>query len=165
MSQPTDLATALTAEHHEIDAAIERFTRTPPAQSLGEWARPLVDGLHALRRHIYLEEDLVFPPLKQGALRMPIMVMENEHGQMWRRLDALEALLEHDDVDTEPKRTAAIQACNELLELLSAHNSKEEPVIYPHVDPELSDAAKAQLGEFLVTGRTPAGWTPARAEG
>ncbi|MFZ2510305.1 MAG: hemerythrin domain-containing protein [Gordonia sp. (in: high G+C Gram-positive bacteria)] len=165
MADQISLADALTTEHHEIDAAIDRFAGTGPDESLAAWAQPLVDGLRALRRHIYLEEDLVFPPLKQGALTMPIMVMENEHGELWRRLDALEALLSHDDVDAEPKRSATITACRELLALLAQHNAKEEPVIYPHVDPSLDEAAAAQLAEFMETGTTPDGWTPARADG
>lgn len=165
MTTSTTLSDALTREHHEIDAAIEAFSGADPGASVAQWAQPLVDGLRALRRHIYLEEDLVFPPLSQGALRMPIMVMLVEHGEMWRRLHALDALLAREDVDAEPQRSAAIDACTELLELLANHNSKEEPVIYPHIDPELDADAKAYLEDFLATGTTPEGWVPARAAG
>ena len=50
------LAAALQREHHEIDAGIERFLR---AGDVGALTR----AVRALRRHIYFEEEFLFPPL------------------------------------------------------------------------------------------------------
>lgn len=162
MSTPISLAEALTAEHHEIDGGIERVAETGSGAG-DDWVAPLLGTLAALRRHIYLEEELVFPPLSAGPLQMPIMVMLREHGEMWRRMDALEELVTGDDAAAHRERAQA--ECAELLALLADHNSKEEPVIYPHVDADLDDDAQAYLHDFLATGTTPDGWAAARAAG
>lgn len=98
----------MTTQRHEIDAAASRLTPAPADQSVAEWAQPLLDGVRSFRRHAYLDDDLSSP---------------REHGELWRRLDALEALLAHDDVDVEPKRSATIAACHELRDLLVEHNA------------------------------------------
>jgi hypothetical protein len=51
------LAVALEREHHEIDAGIAAVTSAP-------WDRqPLGRAIGALRRHIYLAEEFLFPLL------------------------------------------------------------------------------------------------------
>ena len=50
-----------------------------------------------------------------------------------------------------------------MLGLLADHNSKEEPVIYPHVDADLDAGAQATLADFLETGTMPEGWVCERA--
>lgn len=146
------LAEAFTREHHEIDAGIETYLASDgePAQR----TRPLLRALAALRRHIYLEEEIVFPHLPGGALMMPLMVMRREHGELWQRMDALAARL--DDV---PATAAAIaEACTQILELLDAHNAKEEPIIYPYMDPDLTDDETERVRVLLVGGTLPDGW-------
>ncbi|WP_026919639.1 hemerythrin domain-containing protein [Gordonia shandongensis] len=157
------LAEVLTVEHRAIDAGIEKFVATPPGASVAEWAAPLTDAMTALRRHIYLEEELVFPQLSTGPLMMPIMVMLREHGDMWRTMASLDAALAADDVDVEPQRGEVISACTAMLALLEAHNSKEEPVIYPHLDADLDEDAQAFLRDFLDGGTMPDGWECAKA--
>lgn len=55
--------------------------------------------------------------------------------------------------------------CRELLALLDQHNSKEEPIIYPHAESDLTPEASAELAEFLRTGHTPTGWICQHAAG
>jgi len=83
------LADAFTREHHEIDAGIEAYVNSAESDALKR-AKPLLRAVAALRRHIYLEEEIVFPYLPQGMLQMPLMVMRREHGELWRRMNALE---------------------------------------------------------------------------
>ena len=66
MGVTDQITDALTREHHAIDAGIETF--------LADDADPatLREALDALRRHIYLEERFLFPPLKQSMM-MPII--------------------------------------------------------------------------------------------
>ncbi|NLG46146.1 hemerythrin domain-containing protein [Gordonia sp. (in: high G+C Gram-positive bacteria)] len=163
MSDQATLAEVLTVEHHAIDAGIEKFVAASPGGPIGEWSAPLVQAMAALRRHIYLEEELVFPSLRNGPLMMPIMVMLNEHGEMWRRMAALDEQLAADGVDQEPLRSEVAAACTEMLGLLADHNSKEEPVIYPHLDSDMDDDSRAFLRDFLDDGTTPDGWECARA--
>lgn len=153
MTAPSSLSAILEREHHEIDAGIEAFVADGDPAALRA-------ALEALRRHIYLEEVLLFPPLRVGGLMMPIMVMIREHGEMWRLIDELTAGLA-DGADP-----AALQpACRELLALLERHNSKEEPVIYPHADADMPPQAATKLLKFIETGATPAGWVCQQAAG
>lgn len=153
---PTNLAEALTAEHHEIDAGIEEFLQgLGDDQDIDELVPPLRRAMDALRRHIYLEEEFAFPPIREGGLTMPIMVMEREHGLLWNAMDDLEERLAAGDSDVSDR-------CHEMLALLEQHNSKEEPIIYPHLDRQLEESAARELGELITSGTMPQGWVPAR---
>ena len=148
------LSTALEREHREIDGGIEAFTA---GSTTGVYdGAALLRALSALRRHIYLEEVFLFPPLREAGLMMPIMVMEREHGLLWQAMDNLEARLATGDADV-------VDRCQEMLALLEQHNAKEEPIIYPHLDRELDEAAAAELAELIASGTMPDGWVCARA--
>lgn len=67
------LSAELTREHREIDDAIETFTEKLDCGSL-QHELP-TETLEALRRHIYLEEVFLFPPLREAGIVMPIFVM------------------------------------------------------------------------------------------
>ncbi len=150
------LAEALEREHRQIDGGIEEYTK---ALSDGDSdPAPLVRAMDGLRRHIYLEEEFLFPPLKEGGLTMPIFVMTREHGELWDAMDALDALL----AGTTASETLQ-NACRELLAKLDNHNTKEEPIIYPQADAKLDPDATARLHEFLDEGRMPEGWRSEKA--
>lgn len=149
---------ALTREHREIDAGIEEFMA---GLDQGEVRpEPLLTAMQALRRHIYLEEVFLFPPIRAAGMMMPIMVMLREHGQLWRAMDALTALV----ADLSADRADSAQAeqplarCRELLAMLDQHNSKEEPIIYPRTESDLTAEATAELAEFLRSSDVPDGW-------
>lgn len=149
MTQDT-LADALEREHRDIDGGIEEYSAglshgdTDPA--------PLLRAMRGLRRHIYLEEEFLFPPLKT-TMMMPIFVMLREHGELWDAMDELDALLTSDAATD-----AMHNACRELLAKLDAHNSKEEPIIYPQADVALDADAADRLRDFLERGTMPEGW-------
>lgn len=151
------LSAALEREHREIDGGIEEYaagleSSTGPAAGAADPA-PLRRAMEGLRRHIYLEEEFIFPPLKESGLMMPVFVMLREHGELW------DAMSDLDDLLATGANTSVIQtACQDLLSRLDAHNSKEEPVIYPQADAQLSDEATARLHDFLADGRMPDGW-------
>ncbi|MGB3415028.1 MAG: hemerythrin domain-containing protein [Microbacteriaceae bacterium] len=151
------LAEALEQEHHEIDGGIESFVQrleqgTPDKKSL-------LRAFDALRRHIYLEETFIFPPLKAAGLMMPVFVMLREHGELWNAMDKIEALLGSEPARLEQSTINSLKhGCQELLSLLDAHNSKEEPVIYPQIDANLDPSANQELQDFLVDGTLPKAW-------
>src|SRR5690625_1400106 len=162
----SSLAQALTKEHHEIDSGIEEFAAgLERDEPIGTLAPPLRKAMTALRRHIYLEEVFAFPPIREGGLTMPIMVMEREHGVLWRQMDALDdALAGFDEAAAHSSdRAALIGACEEMLAVLESHNSKDEPIVYPDVDTELPAEQAAELRSLIATGAMPAGWVCARA--
>lgn len=149
------LSTLLEQEHHDIDAALEAFLEDPSRGTTRH--QDLARAVSALRRHIYLEEEFLFPPLGAAGMIPPVLVMLREHGEIWRTLDTIEGL------DSEADQTAVAQACTDLLELLASHNAKEEPIIYPQGDIVLSDQAQADLRSFIDSGHMPQGWSCAQA--
>jgi regulator of cell morphogenesis and NO signaling len=150
------LAAALEREHREIDAGIEEFTSRRAGGEDGTAA--LTGAMAALRRHIYLEEQFMFPTLRSAGMMAPVFVMLREHGDIWKVLDRLEAELARDGSGPE-----AVSLCGELSSLLDAHNSKEEPIIYPQADAVLPEPATVELTSFLDAGRMPEGWVCERA--
>jgi hemerythrin-like domain-containing protein len=147
----TSLSAALTHEHREIDAGIESFVGGL-ARGVVD-SKPLLVAFEALRRHIYLEETFLFPPLKEAGMAMPVFVMLREHGELWDAMEHLDALLAS---DAAPQTVQ--NACRELLAKLDQHNSKEEPIIYPQADAKLTPEAASELRAFIGDGRLPASW-------
>ena len=141
----------LEREHREIDSGIVTFIENLARGSLQP--EPLTAALEALRRHIYVEEVFLFPPLRDTRLVMPVFVMMREHGELWRTMDTLTDQLA---AGTDSERL--LDTCCHLLSQLEQHNSKEEPVIYPHADTDLPPQVSAELLRFIQTGRIPDGW-------
>lgn len=145
------LSAALEREHHEIDGGIESYIEALPGGK--DASEPLQRSMSGLRRHIYLEETFLFPPLREAGMMVPLFVMLRQHGELWQAMDALGVLL-NDNSDAD----ALLASCRALLELLEQHNSKEEPIIYPQADKVLTETATADLSAFLEAGQMPEGW-------
>jgi len=146
------LATTLETEHHEVDDALEDFVASREEA-------PLRRAVEELRRHIYVEEELLFPTLQAGGLMAPVLVMLREHGEIWRRLEGLEEALD----GHQGSRAASL--CQELLDVLQRHNAKEEPIIYPQVDRALDADGTDRALAVLDGGTMPPGWACRLAEG
>lgn len=147
------LAGALEQEHHEIDDGIEAFAAYSAATVRD--LTPLQTAIAELRRHIYFEEEFLFPLLREAGLVAPIFVMLREHGQMWDTLNALESQLNSGN-DVRMR-------CHQLAVQLQHHNLKEEKIIYPQADGTLPTQERARLRELLATTELPAGWASQRA--
>ncbi|WP_433498144.1 hemerythrin domain-containing protein [Sphaerimonospora sp. CA-214678] len=150
------MSSALEREHREIDEGIEAFVAG--LAEGGEDTTPLKRALEGLRRHIYLEEEFLFPPLREAGMMAPIFVMLREHGGLWQAMDRLDA-----EIGKGVAADAVREQCTELLNLLEQHNSKEEPIIYPQADAVLTPEATDHLQKFLASGRIPEGWVCRRA--
>ncbi len=153
-----NLSAALEREHQEIDAGIGAFLDKLDAGGVD--ADALRETLAALRRHIYLEEQLLFPPISKGAQMMSVFGMIRGHGEIWRTMDELDELLAGPgEADHDTLR----EVCQRLSALLAEHNKVEEPVIYPAADTGLPPEQAAELAAFIETGRMPDGWICAKA--
>ena len=149
------LSVLLEREHHEIDAGVEASLE---GLSHGETrTEDLTRAVDALRRHIYLEEEFLFPPLRAAGVLPPVLVMLREHGEIWRSLDAILAM------DPDADGVGTRERCGELLSQLASHNAKEEPIIYPQGDAVLTEEATGELREFISSGQMPEGWVCAQA--
>lgn len=109
-----------------------------------------------LQRHILWEENLLFP-LFEGKTGMrdhgPTVVMRAEHRQIARRLEAIHDKVRARDVGSDEDEGA-------LVEVLTAHNDKEENILYPTIDRLLTDEEKAAVFremEELPVGANQAG--------
>lgn len=144
--QQPSLAAALEREHREIDDGLAAFAAAPGDR------RPLAYAIGALRRHIYLEEEILFPLLYQAqpALGAPLFVMLREHAQMWTLLDSLERELEAD--------ATGLARIRQLRSQLLHHNIKEEQILYPRADEVLPPEGAGRLRAFLDSGESPQGW-------
>jgi regulator of cell morphogenesis and NO signaling len=145
--QTGSLAAALEREHHEIDDRIAAFIASPGDR------QPLARGIGALRRHIYLEEEFLFPLLRQAepGLAVPVFVMLREHAQIWATLDSLEGAAGAD-------AGTGLALGKRLTVRLLHHNLEEEKILYPRADRALPLAAADRLQEFLGSGELPDGW-------
>jgi regulator of cell morphogenesis and NO signaling len=150
------LGAALEREHREIDEGIAAYTASVAAGS-GDTA-PLTRAIAGLRRHIYLEEEFLFPSMR-AQLAIPMMVMLREHGELWETLEVLEGKLAAGGGDI------ALEICGVLTTQLDAHNSKEEPIFYTQVDTTLTPAASTEFKAYLESAELPDGWRCERARG
>lgn len=145
------LAEALRKEHEDIDAGIEEFRNSIAGGTPN--VAVMATALHAHRRHIYLEEAMLFPPLRRGGLFAAILVMLKEHGEMWTIMDELQPLVEAGGTDP-----AIPDLCDRFVTLIDAHNLKEEATIYSKADELLSAPASDDLLSFMASGTMPDGW-------
>jgi len=148
------LADALEFEHRTIDAGIEAFTQDTAERDPG----PLIEAMRALRRHIYLEEEFLFPALREAGLFAPILVMLREHAQIWATLDDLQLGLRLGAPEADQLTT-----CRQLTVQLLHHNLKEEQIVYPEVEHALSSTAAAEFRTYLASGEMPEDWVCERA--
>ncbi len=141
---------ALEREHHEVDAGLEYFVTHGIAG-----APRLRTALAALRRHIFVEEEHLFPLLQDPALRMPLFVMLTEHRDLWRTMEEIDAAMECAGAGDRLHVLGRT-----LLAQLDRHNSKEEPIIYAEAATSLTPEESARLTEVVATATVPAGWSP-----
>ncbi|MEB3030779.1 hemerythrin domain-containing protein [[Mycobacterium] nativiensis] len=144
------LAAALELEHRQVDDGLAVFLTELDNGRVA--ADHLNTALEALRRHIYAEERILFPPIRHGPMAMPVAVMMCEHGEIWRAMNALAELAGAGDINR--MRVAG----QRLLDQLATHNDKEEQVIYPAADSELEPEQAEELADFLETGLMPDCW-------
>ncbi len=123
------------ADHDRLDelfAGFQSLKRRDPAAAKEKFKA----FLKGLTRHIVWEEDVLFPLFEERTGMTdsgPTAVMRQEHRRIKGHLDAI-----HDKVRVgDPDSDAAEKA---LLELLSAHNMKEESILYPAIDAGLDQA-------------------------
>lgn len=143
-------------DHRLIDADFQRFKE---GLERDEWlSEPFQRAADALRHHIYVEEEGLFPVLRVGGLVAPVFVMLAEHAEIWRSLDAIEA-----EVGRDAGRALAAMA--RMVSVLDSHNSKEEQILYPAsaqvLNPDDTEAVRLAFEQ----GERPEGWVPTNLRG
>ncbi len=142
-------------DHRVID---EGFARFVAAARAGRWeTTALTEAIRRLRVHIWVEEEIYFPPLRAAGVIGPIMVMLKEHGLIWSYLETLE-FLANEGSDLPRARSV----WEDLATVLDAHNSKEETILYVTGDRILQTDISDQVAVGLDSD-VPTGWSSAMA--
>jgi iron-sulfur cluster repair protein YtfE (RIC family) len=130
----------LAADHRRIDAVIADIGAMIEDNELERADSCFGDLDAALRRHIHIEEEILFPIFEAAVgLSGPTSVMRFEHRKIEGWLDELKGAL------FESSRPRASTAMAELVQVLEQHNHKEEAVLYPRTDAALSPAERRDL--------------------
>lgn len=133
----------LSGDHRELDRKFEEFRATPPAAT-GRRNELFDQFATDLRRHIAIEERLLFPVFGEGdpSRRLLVDLMLDEHRRVEDVLHKIHLRLGTGSASTEDLET-------ELLNVLWAHDAREEESVYPWFDTHLStDLARAVLREL-----------------
>ena len=120
----------LEGDHQRLAAILEEVERLAGAAAFPEAGMRFAEFACGLGRHIDAEETILFPAFEKmtGMAGGPTMVMRDEHVEIHRRMEGVAAEL-------KARKLAGIhQAIAALVEVLSAHNMKEEEVLYPMAD-------------------------------
>lgn len=145
---PRTIGQQLEHDHHRID---EEFARFADSLTTATVNRDAFDAAAAgLRHHIYVEESLHFPILRAAGLMAPVLVMLREHGEIWDLLDATASALD--------QGAAVGDLWSRLASVLEQHNMKEERILYPAGDQQISPADTDLIRTTLADGETPADW-------
>ncbi|HLN51499.1 MAG TPA: hemerythrin domain-containing protein [Thermoplasmata archaeon] len=137
----------LRGDHEGLDQRFEDFRATPPAASGRR--NVLFDQFATdLRRHIAVEERFLFPIFGEGdpSRRLLVDLMLDEHRRIEEVLQRIHLRLDAAAASTEDLES-------ELLNVLWAHNAREEESVYPWFDTHLSvDLARTVSRELRGAG-------------
>ncbi len=130
----------LQADHARLDRFLADARQGVACGAMPE-AREHFDRFdRGLRRHIRLEEHIVFPVFEERTRNAgPVAVMNGEHQRIEVLLGAAAAALAA--VDRERFDAAA----RELTGIIEVHNRKEERILYPKTDQALDAAERRAL--------------------
>lgn len=139
-------------EHQWIDERLQQFRQALEAGQIQ--IAPLEEAAEALHRHMYVEEDILFPAVEAHGLTGPTAVMAEDHGEICRLLGEIKGQIQ---AGAEPK--AILETFWALHHALQAHNVKEEQVLYPTSDRVLGQEDPEQIVQQLREAQAPGGWT------
>ena len=125
----------LGADHRRLEAILSTVEALGESGDFVAAAARFTDFARGLSRHIDMEETVLFPFFEErtGMTNGPTAVMRGEHVEIRRLLETLASALEASDAP------AFRAADRRLHEILTAHDHKEERVLYPLSDRAAGD--------------------------
>lgn len=122
----SSLSQYFTGQHREADECWAAVENAAEAGDGAKVAAAFAAFDRALRQHLLLEEEVLFPEFEEatGITQGPTMVMRAEHRQMRALLDQMNAALAAAD------HKALVDVGDTLFTLISQHNMKEEGMLY-----------------------------------
>ena len=136
-------------DHKRLDAAFACF-QALKRESFPEAKQYFKIFYKGLKRHIVWEEEVLFPLFEEKSGMKnngPTFVMRDEHRRIGAFLDRIhEKVRKADPLIDDDERV--------LLEVLGAHNTKEEQVLYPAIDKLVDQREMVKV--FLALENIPA---------
>lgn len=129
MTEQCTISTFFEEDHDRLDGLFKTF-QSIKRSDFATARQAFKEFKFGLQRHIVWEEDLLFPLWEEKtgmAEGGPTQVMRREHRQIGDCLEAIHRKVQEEEPDSDREEQA-------LLELLKAHNMKEERVLYPSID-------------------------------
>lgn len=148
--QALSIGAVLEQDHRRIDRHFATFAAKLAGGRVD--SEQFEAGASGLRRHIWVEEEIHFPPLREAGLMGPIMVMLREHGEIWDLLDAID-----EQLASGADASAILPVWEQVAAILEAHNLKEERILYPSGDQVIDAATASDILAALETD-LPEGW-------
>jgi iron-sulfur cluster repair protein YtfE (RIC family) len=139
-----NIQSGFAADHDRLDNCFHQFQSMKRSDFAGA-REHFKEFKFGLQRHIIWEEQILFPRFeaKTGLYGTgPTEVMRQEHRRIGALLEAIHEKVKHGDPESDAEERA-------LLEVLTAHNQKEENVLYPALDRLLSEPEKAEAFEAM----------------
>lgn len=121
-------------DHDRLDQLFKEFQRLKSV-NFSKAKENFREFTLGLKRHIVWEEAILFPLFedKTGMKGVgPTAVMRLEHRQIKELLEAIHDKIRQQDAGSGAEET-------KLLDVLRAHNQKEEQILYPAIDRLLGD--------------------------
>ena len=125
-------------DHDELDGKFKSFSQLKKNDK-DKAKKMFHDFKIGLQKHIVWEEEILFPLFedKTGMYNSgPTGVMRIEHRKIKDFLEKIHGKIAKGDFNTDKLE-------NELVEVLTEHNNKEENILYPEIDNLTSDKEKS----------------------
>jgi len=129
-------ADTLAAEHDMVLALFDKMLATEDSQTTKRKMMLMKLG-HALDKHGYAEEHVVYPALRQANDKADADHLEAEHGEVKTFLYRL-----HNMAADAPEWLATVR---EFRNSMSAHARMEEDEVFPRLRAEIDDALDAKI--------------------
>lgn len=124
-------------DHRECDEAWAVLEEKAGAGDAAATKAAFKTFLARMTRHLSMEEEVLFPAVEDATGMHgggPTMVMRMEHTQMRAMFEDMAARLDSGDLQ------GLLDVGDTLLMMIQQHNAKEEGMLYPMADAQLSDS-------------------------
>jgi len=132
-----DWTESLAAEHEAVLALFDKMLATDETQTIQRRMLLMKVG-HALDKHAYAEEHVIYPALREANETMDAQELETEHGEVKEFLYRLQHM-EFDDPEW-------IDTIRQFRSSVEAHAKMEEEQVFPRLRAEIDE----QLNERLT---------------
>lgn len=124
----------MTFDHRECDVFFENIDKLINNKDFVAARENIIHWMNKNFKHFEVEETAIFPTLASqlGIVIPPVQMMIHEHHQIRNLITEIVSSFETADIETT---LGNIETC---FMMIQQHNMKEENILYPLIDRELS---------------------------